>query len=134
MPSNQWPFILVLAVGFCPPPAKAGANRVTEEQPPPIHRFLDAKNIALQSLSALILGADLASTKRALEVPGTTEMNPLSRSQGAMLALKMAGSALELGLTYMTHQSGHHKLERAIPLIFATPSAIAAVHNSRIHR
>jgi len=34
----------------------------------------------------------------------------------------------------MMHRSGHHRAERAIPIIFGLPSGIAAAHNFGIHR
>jgi hypothetical protein len=104
------------------------------EGPSPVHRFFDAKNIGLQSLNILVMAADIASTKRALQVQGTSEMNPLSGSQGGLLALKIAGVGAGMGIAYMMHRSGHHKVERVIPLISGAPSALAAVHNAGIHR
>jgi len=135
MMSSRRAFILLLMMGFCliPSSALAGANPMVVENPPPVHRFLDAKNFGFQSLNALIMAADLASTQRALQVPGTREMNPLSRSQGAMIALKVAGAGAGLGIAYMMHRTGHHKAERVIPLILGVPSALAAAHNAGIH-
>jgi len=135
MMSNRRAFILVLTMGLylIPSSAPAGANPMVVESPAPVHRFLDAKNLGLQSLTALIMAADLASTHRALQVPGTHEMNPLARSQGALISLKIAGAGAGLGIAYMMHRTGHHKAERVIPLILGVPSALAAVHNAGIH-
>lgn len=129
-------FVLVLAMGICltPSSAMAGPNPMLVESPVPAHRFFDAKNIGLQSINVLIMAADIASTKQALQVPGTHEMNPVSGSQGGMLALKFAGVGAGLGIAYMMHRSGHHKAERVIPLILGAPSALAAAHNAGIHR
>jgi hypothetical protein len=104
------------------------------EQPPPVHRFLDAKNFCVQSINIIMLAADVASTHRALQVPGTSEVNPLAKSQGALIALKVAGVGAGFGIAYMMHKSGHHKAERLIPLFLGVPSGIAAVHNARIHQ
>jgi len=134
--SNRRAFILVLTMGLCliPSSATAGANPMVVESPAPVHRFLDAKNIGLQSLNALIMAADMASTHRALQVPGTRELNPLSRSQGTLIYLKVAGAGAGLGIAYMMHRTGHHKAERLIPLILGVPSALAAAHNAGIHQ
>lgn len=136
MTSNKRAFILVLGMGLCfiPSSATAGANSMVVESPVLVHRFLDAKNISLQAFDVLIMAADVASTNRALQVPGTREMNPLSRSQGALISLKVAGVGAGIGIAYLMHQSGHHKAERMIPLIFGVPSALAAAHNAGIHR
>jgi hypothetical protein len=99
----------------------------------PTHRFLDAQNISLQSISIILMAVDVASTHRALQVPGAHESNPLAQSQGALISLKVAGAAAGLGIAYMMHKSGHHKAEKLIPVIFGVPSGLAAVHNFGIH-
>ena len=104
------------------------------ERPAPVHRFLEAKNVALLSVSAIIMAADVASTRRALLAPGAQEANPLMQSQGAEIALKFAAVGAGVGLSYLMHKSGHHKAERLIPLFLGVPSGIAAVHNARIHQ
>jgi len=128
--------ILFLAIGFwlIPSSAPAGANPMLVEQPAPVHRFLDAKNFCVQSINMIMLAADVASTRRALQVPGTSEVNPLAKSQGALIALKVAGVGAGFGIAYMMHKSGHHKAERLIPLFLGVPSGIAAVHNAGIHQ
>ena len=128
--------ILFLAMGFglIPSSAPAGANPMLVEQPAPVHKFLDAKNFCVQSINMIMLAADVASTHQALQVPGATEMNPLAKSQGALIALKIAGVGAGFGIAYMMHKSGHHKAERLIPLFLGVPSGIAAVHNAGIHQ
>lgn len=133
-PKRTFAAILSLALGTIPLSAAGGANAMVVEPTAPAHRFLDAKNICLQSLNILAMAADVASTRRALEVPGTREMNPLARSQADLITLKIAGIGAGLGIAYMMHRSGHYKLERAIPVIFGVPSMVAAAHNSTIHR
>ena len=128
----------VLAVIFvlCLVPAwvMAGADPAVVRAPAPVHHFLDAKNIALFSVNAIVMGADIATTQRALAVPGAREANPLMSSQAAIIPLKVASVGAGLGLAYMMHRSGHHKAERIIPLILGVPSALAAVHNAGIHQ
>jgi hypothetical protein len=136
MTSNERAYSLLLTLGLSliPSSATAGANPMIVEQPAPVHQFLDAKNICMQSINIIMLAADAASTNRALQVPGTKEMNPLARSQGSLLALKVAGVGAGFGIAYMMHRSGHHKVERWVPLIFGVPSGIAAAHNAGIHQ
>ena len=128
---------LALGIGLIPSAASAagpaGANPMVVEPRAPVHHFLDAKNIAMQSITAIILGADVATTNRALQVPGTREANPLAQSQAALIALKIGGVGAGWGIAYLMHKSGHHRAERIIPLIFAAPSGIAAIHNAGIH-
>jgi len=136
MTSKERAFIRFLALGLwlIPSSAKAGANPMIVEQPVTVHRFLDAQNICVQSLNIIMVAADVASTHRALQVPGAREGNPLARSQGALISLKVAGVGAGWGIAYMMHRSGHHKAERWIPLIFGMPSGVAAAHNAGIHK
>ena len=97
------------------------------------HRFLDVQNIGEFSMNAIIMAADLATTRRALEVPGTHEANPLMRNPGAAIAMKTATVGAGIGIAYMLHKSGHHRAERWVPVIMGMPSAIAAAHNAGIH-
>ncbi|MGO8788193.1 MAG: hypothetical protein ACLQVL_12535 [Terriglobia bacterium] len=136
MASDKRAFILVFALALYAVPAAgaAGASPMVVEPPAPVHRFLDAKTVCLQSLSIIAMAADVASTHRALQVPGTRELNPLSSSQGALIGLKIAGAGAGLGIAYMMHRTGHYKAERVVPVIFGVPSLLAAAHNSGIHR
>ena len=136
MMANKRAFILVLGMGLglVPSSTSGGANPMLVEPAPRAHHFLDAKNICLHSLGIFAMSADVASTHRALQVPGAHEANPLARSQGALISLKVAGAGAGLGMAYMLHRTGHYKAERLIPMVFALPSGFAAAHNSGIHR
>ncbi|HXW16123.1 MAG TPA: hypothetical protein VEN79_16565 [Terriglobia bacterium] len=136
MASNRRDFALVIAMELCliSPSAMAGADPAVIQPPAQVHRFLDRRNVALCTLDALVMVADMATTRRALQVPGVYEANPLMKSQGGAIALKAASFGVELGVAYMLHKSGHHKAERIVPTLFGLPSAVAAAHNSGIHR
>jgi hypothetical protein len=127
-------FVLVVAMKLCliPSSAMAGADPAVIQPPTPVHRFLDRQNVVLYTLHALVLTADIATTRRALRVPGAYEANPLMKSEGASIALKAASFGAGLGVAYMLHKSGHHKAERLVPTFLGIPSAIAAVHNAGI--
>ena len=136
MRSNRRTLTLLFAMALCliPSFALAGANAVLVERPAAGHKFLDAKNVALHGISALMMAADIATTNQALKVPGTYELNPLSQTSASRYALKVAGFGAGLGLAYAMHKAGHHKAERIIPMVFGIPSAVAAVHNAGIHK
>ena len=129
--------ILVVGMGLSLAPlawASGAADPMVVTQPAPVHHFWDTANVGLQAIGAALLAADVATTQRALQVPGTHEMNPLAQSQGALMALKVAGFGAGIGLSYMLHRSGHHKIERIIPLIMGIPSGVSAAHNATIRR
>ena len=101
---------------------------------PPVHKFFARQNIALLGVSALIMTADIATTRRALQAPGSREMNPLAQSPAALDTLKLAGFGAGLGISYLMHRTGHYKAERFALMLLAAPSAVAALHNAGIQR
>jgi hypothetical protein len=111
---------------------------VTAPSPTPEHRrFFDRWNIALFSGSAALDSADFAVTRSNLQMSGGKELNPVVRMFGrstAGLALNFAGEAAStVGLSYLFHRTGHHKLERAVSMVNIGASG-AAVTYSATHR
>lgn len=101
---------------------------------PAFVRADDHETAVLLGVSALVMTADIATTRQALQVPGSREMNPLAQSPAALDTLKIAGFGAGLGISYLMHQTGHYKAERFALMLVAAPSAIAAVHNAGIQR
>jgi hypothetical protein len=97
------------------------------------HRFFDAKN----SLGLALLGAgltgDALSTQKGLGRPGFHEMNPIARpfvQSRAGAALYSAGSFALMGSgMYLTHKTGHHKLERILPFALAGWETALTIRN-----
>lgn len=135
MVTNSRPVILALLIVFSLVPSISMAADPAVIRSPAVkaHRFIDAQNIAVFSITAMIMAADIATTRRALEVPGTREANPLMRNQAAAIAMKTATVGAGIGIAYMLHKSGHHRAERMIPMYMGVPSGIAAIHNASIH-
>lgn len=100
------------------------------------HKFWDRKNRALfVALSALNV-ADFAVTRANLR-SGGKEMNPIARVFGYStpgLAANFAGeTAGVIGLGYLFHKTGHHKLERIVSIVNIGASG-AAVSYGFSHR
>jgi len=136
MRSNDFVTTLLLAMGLCliAPSALIGTNPLVVQPTAPAHKFLDGTNVAIQSISAIMMAADIVTTNRAREVPGTRELNPLTQSPAARYGLKFAAFGAGLGISYLMHRSGHHKMERIVPVFFGIPSGVAAADNVGIHR
>lgn len=100
------------------------------------HRFWDKPNIALCTASAALSAADFAVTRANLQ-RGGRELNPVVRLFGrstAGLATNFIGeTAGGFGLSYFFHKTGHHKLERIVPLVNIGTSA-GAVSCGLAHR
>jgi hypothetical protein len=113
--------------------ARAADPAVIQAPPASTHRFFDKQNVTIFSIDAAIMAADLITTHRALEAPGTREANPLMKTEASSIALKFAGVGAGMGIAYMLHMSGHHRAERIVPVLLGAPSGFAAVHNAGIH-
>ena len=103
---------------------------------PEQHKFWDAENTALFSTVAAFSAADFVVTRDNLS-HGGRELNPLTRpfaGSTAALAANFAGeTAGVIGVSYLFHKTGHHKLERAVSLV-NIGSSVGAVSFGMAHR
>jgi hypothetical protein len=92
------------------------------------HKFWDKENTALFATVAAFSAADFAVTRDNLS-HGGRELNPLTRpftGSTAALAANFAGeTAGVIGISYMFHRTGHHRLERLTPMVNFAASAFA---------
>lgn len=80
----------------------------------PDHRFWDRENVLLFSGVAVFRGLDYASTRNML-ARGREEIllpDDVVNSHAGFAALEAAGAATSVGISYIFHRTGHHKLER----------------------
>ena len=109
---------------------------VTPPQAPSPHKFWDKQNQALFAAVAALNVADFSVTRSNLQ-NGGRELNPLTRpfsGSTAGLAVNFAGeTAGVMGIAYLFHKTGHHKLERFTSILNIGGSA-AAVSYDVAHR
>jgi hypothetical protein len=102
----------------------------------PSHRFWDRKNSLLFATSAAFSTADFFVTRANLQ-NGGQELNPVTRMFGSSstgLAVNFIGENVGvIGISYMFHKTGHHKLERAVSMLNIGAST-AAVSFGLTHR
>jgi hypothetical protein len=102
----------------------------------PSHRFWDRENSVLFATSAAFSTADFFVTRANLK-NGGQEFNPVTSLFGrstAGLAVNFVGEDIGLiGITYMFHKTGHHKLERVVSMVNIGASA-GAVSFGLAHR
>jgi hypothetical protein len=124
-----------------PPPAIQPSPIVAPVQPTtlpeaPSHRFWDRENSVLFATSAAFSTADFFVTKANLH-NGGQELNPVTSLFGrstAGLAVNFVGESVGVvGMSYLFHKTGHHKLERAVSMLNIGSSA-AAVSFDLAHR
>jgi hypothetical protein len=100
------------------------------------HRFWDRPNQILIAATAAMNAADFAVTRANLQ-SGGQELNPMVRVFGrstAGLAVNFAGeTAGVVGLSYLLHKTGHHKLERMVSVVNVGAST-GAVSYGLAHR
>jgi hypothetical protein len=105
---------------------------MTLTEAPSQHRFWDSENRILFVSVAALSAADFAVTRSILQ-NGGKELNPVTRvfsgSTGG-LAVNFAGETAGIvGLSYIFHKTGHHKLERITPMLNIGASAFAVIYD-----
>jgi len=97
----------------------------------PTHKFWDRDNKVLFATAAAGAAADFAVTHANLQ-NGGRELDPITRlfsGSTAGLAVNFAGeTAGVVGVSYVFHKLGHHKLERLTPLVNFSASAAAVAY------
>ena len=100
------------------------------------HRFWDRENSALFALNAGAAATDFCVTRANLK-NGGQELNPVTRIMTGSTPALAANFALEtggvIGVSYLFHKTGHHKLERVTSMVNFGGS-IAAVAYGVTHR
>jgi hypothetical protein len=119
--SRHWG-LLALFMAMPIPALAQDANRAGSPLLPsaPIvqHRFWDHKNILLFSGIAVFRGLDYASTRN-MQARGREEIllpDDVVNNSAGFVSLEAAATATSVGISYIFHRTGHHKLERWISI------------------
>jgi hypothetical protein len=103
-------FLVVLLLA----PVLPSAAQPPAPDPPPSHRFWDRENALLFSGVAVFRGLDYASTRN-MQARGREEIllpDDVVNNSAGFAGLEAAGAMTSVGLSYLFHRTGHHKLER----------------------
>ena len=102
----------------------------------PQHRFLDKTNLALFSADFLVRGLDAQSTRRFMTAPCRcfTERNlgSIANTSPRMYSYSLGIAGVAVGVAYMLHRNGHHRLERLVPVADALFDSQYVVENYRL--
>lgn len=119
-----------------PAPMVTAVRPATLPEAPADHRFWDRENSILFAAGAAFNTVDFVVTRNNLR-GGGQELNPITRvfsGSTAGLAVNFVGETVGVvGLSYLFHKTGHHKLERAVSMVNIGGSA-AAVTFGLAHR
>lgn len=95
------------------------------------HRFWDRKNLALFAGVGAVRALDYTST-RDFRSRGRSEIllsNYVVDNKPLFIGLEAAGVAASIGLSYLLHRTGHHKLERWLSLAHIGAGTTGTIRN-----
>jgi len=98
---------------------------------PRAHRFFDKTNAALFFAVGAGRTLDYTSTRHFRNL-GRDEIlltNAVVDNKPLFAAIEAGGAALSIGVSYLLHRAGHHKLERWVSVIHIGVSTFGAVRN-----
>jgi hypothetical protein len=101
------------------------------EQSMPPHRFWDRTNILLFCGIGAFRGLDYASTRN-FQRRGRTEIllpDDVVNNSAGFAAVEAAGTAASVGISYIFHRTGHHKMERWLSIGHIAVTGFGAVRN-----
>jgi hypothetical protein len=99
--------------------------------PQPEHRFWDRTNILLFSGIAVFRGLDYASTRN-FQARGRTEIlipDDVVNNSAGFAGLEAASAATSVGISYIFHRTGHHKMERWLSIMHISVTGFGVVWN-----
>lgn len=97
----------------------------------PTHAFWDKENILLFSGVAVFRALDYTSTKNML-ARGRGEIllpDDVVDNSAGFAAVEAAATATSIGISYIFHRTGHHKLERWLSITHLSVTAFGAARN-----
>ena len=121
-------FLAVLPVSA---QSTAGDRAPLPPAPAPQHRFFDRTNILLFSGVGVFRGLDYVSTRNML-ARGRQEIllpDDIVKNPAGFAALEAAGTATSVGISYILHRTGHHKLERWMSIGHISVTGFGVVRN-----
>ena len=95
------------------------------------HRFWDRQNILLFSGVAIFRGLDYASTRNFM-ARGRTEVlvpDDVVNNSAGFASLEAAATATSVGISYIFHCTGHHKMERWLSIGHISVTGFGVVWN-----
>jgi hypothetical protein len=135
---TSWLNDLQPAAGVCVGLGKSIDWKPPVYNPAAAHPFFDKPNILLLTVSVLGMTADGITTQRGI-ARGRGEGDPLARplvkyGWSGQISIEALEIGVEVAGMYGLHRTGHHRIERAVPLGIALTHAILAYENDSTAR
>jgi hypothetical protein len=112
-------------------PPSPSAVQPTTPAPPPEHAFWDRTNLWLFSGIAFTRGMDYASTRN-FQARGRQEIllpDDVVNNSAGFASLEAAATMTSIGISYIFHRTGHHKLERWLSIGHVAVTGFGDVRN-----
>jgi hypothetical protein len=113
------------------PNAGADGDSPKSGSQPRNHAFWGRTNILLFSGVALFRGMDYASTRN-FQARGRKEIllpQGVVNNSAAFAGVEAAGAATSVGISYLFHRTGHHKMERWLSIGHISVTAFGVARN-----
>ena len=112
---------------------KPHAPLVSPSAPPATapHRFWDGKNTALFAGVAGTRALDFVSTQH-FRKKGVNEIlltNAIVDNKPLFAAIELSGVAASIGISYVFHRTGHHKIERWVSVTHISVGTAGSIRN-----
>lgn len=123
------PSALINPNGSAPAPTVPGSIRAKPAEG--THRFWDRTNVLLFAAVGVSRGLDYSSTLN-LRRRGLDEIlltNSIVDNHALFAAIEVASTAASIGVSYLLHRTGHHKLERWTSIVHFSVAATGAARN-----
>jgi hypothetical protein len=116
------------AIGSLPPAAVQSTEMKKHEA---THPFWDKENLLLFSGIAVFRGLDYASTRN-MQARGREEIllpDDVVNNSAGFASLEAAATMTSVGISYIFHRTGHHKLERWMSIAHIGVTGFGAARN-----
>lgn len=129
--------VLLAAWAAAQQPVATTGVHTSEAQPAPVpslpevHSFWDRENILLFSGVAITRGMDYASTRN-FQARGRQEIllpDAVVNNSAGFAGLEAAATMTSVGISYIFHRTGHHKLERWMSIGHIGVTAFGDIRN-----
>jgi hypothetical protein len=105
-------------------------------KPTEAHRFWDRTNIELFTGLAAVRALDYASTRH-FRARGASEIllsDSIVDNKPLFVGIEVAATAASVGVSYLFHRTGHHKLERWVSIVHISVAGFGDARNYTLGR
>ncbi len=117
--------------GFAQESSAPGTVKKPDRTAAETHRFWDRENILLFSGVGAFRALDYASTRNFMARGREETLLPddVVNNSAGFASLEAAATGVSIGLSYLMHRTGHHRLERWVSIVHISVTAFGDARN-----